>query len=94
MRLNGLIAAPFTPFQLDGAIRASLVKPYAEHLAADERVRLAEAWKAGLRIVGIDCGDVRKPLRSLDEDQQAELKAELARGGFLQFLTKSESANA
>jgi len=52
------------------------------------------AAKAAMRIVGIDCGDVRTPLRSLDEDQQAELKAELARGGFLQLLTKSESANA
>lgn len=34
MKLTGLIAAPFTPFNDDGSLNIDLVPPYAEHLAA------------------------------------------------------------
>ena len=35
MRLNGLIAAPFTPMNQDGSLRLSLIEAYASRLKAD-----------------------------------------------------------
>jgi N-acetylneuraminate lyase len=47
------------------------------------------AAKAIMRIIGIDCGPVRLPLRPLANEAQAQLHAELKRIGFFEFSSQS-----
>ncbi|MEA3208142.1 MAG: N-acetylneuraminate lyase [Chthoniobacter sp.] len=43
------------------------------------------AGKAMMKMIGLDCGPTRLPLRTLSEAQQAELRAALAAVGFFDF---------
>lgn len=47
------------------------------------------AAKAMMRIIGVDCGPVRLPLRPLANEAQAQLRAELERIGFFEFCSQS-----
>jgi len=40
-----------------------------------------------MKMIGIDCGPVRPPLRNLPEEQFAELQRRLEEIGFFQFRT-------
>ena len=46
------------------------------------------AGKAIMKIIGVDCGPVRPPLRSLSDEHQAELRSDLERIGFFEFCSK------
>jgi N-acetylneuraminate lyase len=46
------------------------------------------AGKAIMKILGLDCGPTRLPLRSLAESQQALLRGELEAGGFFDFCSR------
>lgn len=43
--------------------------------------------KSVMRLIGLDCGPVRLPVRSLSEAQEAELRSELERVGFFEFCS-------
>jgi N-acetylneuraminate lyase len=45
------------------------------------------AGKAMLRMIGLDCGPVRSPLRSLSPEKEAALRLELERVGFFDFCS-------
>jgi N-acetylneuraminate lyase len=45
------------------------------------------AGKAIMRLIGLDCGPVRLPLRSLSETKEKELREELERIGFFDFCS-------
>lgn len=45
------------------------------------------AGKSIMRLIGLDCGPVRLPLRSLSEEREAELRADLERVGFFDFCS-------
>ena len=47
------------------------------------------AGKAIMKIIGIDCGPARLPLRSLSDAQQAQLRADLEAAGFSQLCSRS-----
>jgi N-acetylneuraminate lyase len=41
-----------------------------------------------MKMIGLDCGPVRLPLRTLSDAQQAELRLELERIGFFEFCSR------
>jgi N-acetylneuraminate lyase len=45
------------------------------------------AGKAMLRMIGVDCGPVRSPLRSLSPEKEGALRLELERVGFFDFCS-------
>jgi N-acetylneuraminate lyase len=45
------------------------------------------AGKAIMRIIGLDCGPVRSPLRSLSDTEERALRAELEKIGFFDFCS-------
>jgi N-acetylneuraminate lyase len=47
------------------------------------------AGKAIMQMIGIDCGPVRLPLRTLNDAARGELHAELERIGFFEFCSRS-----
>lgn len=47
------------------------------------------AGKAMMKMIGLDCGPVRLPLRSLDEKREGQLRAELEAAGFFQMCSRS-----
>ena len=47
------------------------------------------AAKAMMKMVGVDCGPVRPPLRDLTEAQCAELRRGLEEAGFFEYCTKA-----
>ena len=46
------------------------------------------AGKAMMKMIGLDCGPVRLPLRSLDEKREAQLRTELEAAGFFQMCSR------
>ena len=46
------------------------------------------AFKAVMAMIGLDCGPVRPPLRSLSDDQAARLRDELDTLGFFEFCAR------
>ena len=47
------------------------------------------AGKAMMKMIGVDCGPVRLPLRSLEEKREALLRAELESAGFFGICSRS-----
>lgn len=47
------------------------------------------AGKAIMKMIGLDCGPARPPLRNLTPDQSAQLRAELDRIGFFEFCNRT-----
>src|SRR4029453_495456 len=47
------------------------------------------AGKAIMQMIGLDCGPVRLPLRTLNEAERGELRAELERIGFFEFCSRT-----
>ena len=47
------------------------------------------AGKAMMKMIGLDCGPTRLPLRSLGEVQQAQLRAEVDAAGFFQLCSRA-----
>lgn len=47
------------------------------------------AGKAMMKMIGLDCGPVRLPLRSLEEKREGQLRAELEVAGFFQMCSRS-----
>jgi len=47
------------------------------------------AGKAIMKMIGIDCGPVRLPLRSLDDEERRALRGELERIGFFEYCLKA-----
>jgi len=45
------------------------------------------AGKSIMRLIGLDCGPVRLPLRSLSKAQESELRVELEKVGFFEFCS-------
>ncbi|MEI6871789.1 MAG: dihydrodipicolinate synthase family protein [Verrucomicrobiota bacterium] len=45
------------------------------------------AGKSIMRLIGLDCGPVRLPLRSLSKTQESELRVELEKIGFFEFCS-------
>lgn len=43
--------------------------------------------KSVMRLIGLDCGPVRLPVRSLSEAQETELRSELEKVGFFEFCS-------
>jgi N-acetylneuraminate lyase len=43
--------------------------------------------KAVMRFIGLDCGPVRLPVRSLSEAQEKQLRSELEEVGFFEFCS-------
>ena len=52
------------------------------------------AFKAMMRWFGVDCGPCRPPLVSLDDDQAARLRTDLAQIGFFDAVSSTEPASA
>ena len=52
------------------------------------RFGLLPALKATMKIIGIDCGPCRLPLRTLSDREYQELRAELERIGFFGYCSK------
>lgn len=46
------------------------------------------AGKAAMKLIGVDCGPVRLPLRRLEATQEAELRRELDQVGFFSYCSK------
>jgi N-acetylneuraminate lyase len=46
------------------------------------------AGKAIMKMIGLDCGPTRLPLRTLDDRQQAQLRAELEAAGFFAMCSR------
>jgi N-acetylneuraminate lyase len=46
------------------------------------------AGKAMMKMIGLDCGPARLPLRALSEAREAELRIELERAGFFEFCSR------
>jgi dihydrodipicolinate synthase/N-acetylneuraminate lyase len=64
------------PPRLTGLIPAT-VTPMRRH-------DFPAATKAVMKLMGMDCGPIRLPLRNLNEAEVAELRAALERGSLLQ----------
>ncbi|MEP6670127.1 MAG: dihydrodipicolinate synthase family protein [Chthoniobacter sp.] len=47
------------------------------------------AGKAIMKMIGLDCGPTRLPLRTLSEKQEAQLRAELEAAGFFQLCSRA-----
>jgi len=45
------------------------------------------AGKSIMRMIGLDCGPVRLPLRNLSDAQQDALRGELEKTGFFDFCS-------
>jgi N-acetylneuraminate lyase len=48
------------------------------------------AGKAIMKLIGIDCGPVRLPLRRFQVEDEAALRAALAAVGFFDFASKAD----
>ena len=64
------------PPRLTGLIPA-VVTPMRRH-------DFPAATKAVMKLMGMDCGPIRLPMRNLNEAEVAELRAALERGSLLQ----------
>lgn len=47
------------------------------------------AGKAMMKMIGLDCGPMRLPLRSLDEKREGQLRVELEGAGFFQMCSRA-----
>ena len=74
MRLNGLIAAPFTPMNQDGSLRLAQIEAFASRLKAD-----------GVKGVFV-CGPCRIPLQTLTDMEIQELKKDLVQIDFFKRI--------
>ena len=57
-------------------------------VAVLKRFGVTRAAKAVMRMIGLDCGPVRTPLRDLAEAERAALRAELERVGFFEYAMR------
>ena len=46
------------------------------------------AGKAAMKFIGLDCGSVRLPLRTVPPEQETRLRAELQQVGFFEYCCK------
>ena len=95
-KIEGLIAASFTPLKSNGELNLELVKPHIGEaqklqLKSMEFVRilikygLIPAGKATMRLMGLDLGPSRPPHPNLSEDQIGNLNEELKGIGILGY---------
>ena len=56
-----------------------------EFIAVIQRYGGLVAGKAVMKLIGVDCGPVRLPLRPLSESQESELRSDLERIGFFDY---------
>jgi N-acetylneuraminate lyase len=59
-----------------------------EFIAVLERHGGLAAGKSAMKLIGVDCGPVRLPLRALSERDEASLRDELERIGFFEYASK------
>lgn len=88
-------AAPVYRRLLAAFARGDLTAAAAEQARANEMISVHSrfgglpAGKAAMRLIGLDLGPVRQPLRSLTAAQHAEYRAELERVGFFDFCSQT-----
>jgi N-acetylneuraminate lyase len=74
--------------------RGDLATAQAKQAAASAIIQIfirhggLPAGKAMMKMIGLDCGPTRLPLRSLDDRQQAQLRTELEAAGFFTMCSR------
>ena len=94
-RIKGLVAAPVYHRLIDAFHRGDLATARKEQARANAMIAvliryggMPPAGKAFMRYIGLDCGNVRLPLRDLTSAQAEALCAEAEAIGFSQFASK------
>jgi len=89
------IAAPLYRRIMSAFSAGDLAAARADQLKAMRMVHVLRRWglvvsptKHVMRMLGVDCGPVRPPLRALTDEQHERLRADLERIGFFDFCCK------
>ena len=61
----------------------------AEMIRVMKRTGVMQASKAMMRMIGVDCGPLRPPMKNLSDEQVAELRGGLERIGFLEWCNRT-----
>jgi N-acetylneuraminate lyase len=86
-------AAPVYHRILEAFSKGDLASAQAEQARANAMIALLirfgglPAGKAMLRMIGLDCGPVRLPLRGLSQEQESALQLALEQIGFFEFCS-------